>query len=352
MKLPAAKRPSRSFAKDAASKWLSVADPDVPASVVAEQALKTRLRFVLKQMKRTASRERPTDEDIHQLRVATRRATAALDVFRDFLPRGRRQRLRRQLRAIRQAASSVRDLDIVAIHLREQAALAKETPATSGRGDAGPDKTKKQNQRVQKRLAKRRRVGVCQVAKQVSKRKRQAMRQQGLKLLKRIKWRGDGPEPTLREAATVATHSRSVVFFSAAEKCQTSSSQASPSFPPAPKLHRLRIAAKRLRYSLELLSSVGDESAIAAASCLTEMQQILGVINDHATVRAYYETCASTRGKRHQKRYYRSLSAYEEVRLQEEIESFGEWWSPARQIAIRQHLKGNPSKRDSRASIP
>ena len=56
-------------------------------------------------------------EHVHQLRVATRRAGAALRVFRDCLPRKKHREVKRQLRTIRQAAGDARDWDVFLLGL-------------------------------------------------------------------------------------------------------------------------------------------------------------------------------------------------------------------------------------------
>ena len=49
----------------------------------------------------------------HQLRVATRRAGAALEIFRDCLPEKDYQTARKQLRRLRRAAGAARDWDVL-----------------------------------------------------------------------------------------------------------------------------------------------------------------------------------------------------------------------------------------------
>src|SRR5206468_5052202 len=51
-------------------------------------------------------------EDVHRLRVATRRAGAALKIFQPCLPDKVFRRVRKQLRALRRAAGEARDWDV------------------------------------------------------------------------------------------------------------------------------------------------------------------------------------------------------------------------------------------------
>lgn len=62
----------------------------------------------------TAGAGSPRDiQRVHQLRVATRRAIAAIDAFRDLLPTKRADWFTKQLRRIRRAAGEARDLDVL-----------------------------------------------------------------------------------------------------------------------------------------------------------------------------------------------------------------------------------------------
>ncbi len=57
------------------------------------------------------------------------------------------------------------------------------------------------------------------------------------------------------------------------------------------ELHNLRIAAKRLRYTLELFLSVLSPQATAAIEALTRLQDILGELHDHDVMIALLRLC-------------------------------------------------------------
>jgi CHAD domain-containing protein len=63
-------------------------------------------------------------EHVHQLRVGTRRAAAALRVFADALPRKHLKETRRTLRTIRRAAGDARDWDVFLVGLPTAKPLA------------------------------------------------------------------------------------------------------------------------------------------------------------------------------------------------------------------------------------
>lgn len=67
----------------------------------------------------------PTEERVHDLRVAIRRLQAALGAFDEFLPKRRTRLVRKQLRGLLRAAGAVRDRDI-AIELLSATGAAEE----------------------------------------------------------------------------------------------------------------------------------------------------------------------------------------------------------------------------------
>ena len=66
-------------------KWISDVSPDEPLLVVARCVLESRLEQVWHYLPRAAD-EPEHVENVHQLRVSTRRAMAALEIFQDLEP--------------------------------------------------------------------------------------------------------------------------------------------------------------------------------------------------------------------------------------------------------------------------
>ena len=56
---------------------------------------------------------RKNAERVHQLRVATRRAAAALDLYHDFVPRKIAKKMDARLKRIRRTAGDIRDCDML-----------------------------------------------------------------------------------------------------------------------------------------------------------------------------------------------------------------------------------------------
>src|SRR5579872_6321168 len=106
----------------AGGKWISDLAADVPLAEAARHVLAVRLRVVGEALPRAVHEADRDPEHVHQLRVATRRADAALRIFGCCLPQKAYKRARKRLRRIRRAAGAARDWDVFLIALRERAA--------------------------------------------------------------------------------------------------------------------------------------------------------------------------------------------------------------------------------------
>jgi CHAD domain-containing protein len=93
-------------------KWISGLRADMPVAEVAQRVLAVRLGVVLQRLTPAVEHADEDIEHVHQLRVGTRRAGAAVRIFADCVPRKLHRRIRRTLRAIRRAAGAARDWDV------------------------------------------------------------------------------------------------------------------------------------------------------------------------------------------------------------------------------------------------
>ena len=100
-------------------KWIAGLQSDTPVLEAAARVLKLRFKTVAHFLPLAANEPEKDVEYVHQLRVSSRRAVAALAMFTDLMPKKRLRPLRKQLRKIRRAAGNARDWDVVQIHLRD-----------------------------------------------------------------------------------------------------------------------------------------------------------------------------------------------------------------------------------------
>lgn len=95
----------------------SVVDKPPAIRAFALQQTRTLLRRLAYQVSRAS---RPGDpEAIHDLRVSVRRFSRCLRIFSQFLPDGKRRKVRRTLSDVMDLAAAVRDRDIALELLRE-----------------------------------------------------------------------------------------------------------------------------------------------------------------------------------------------------------------------------------------
>jgi CHAD domain-containing protein len=94
------------------SKWIEGLTPDMPVVDAARMVLTERLAAVGRRLFWALNQTEEDIEHVHQLRVSTRRAGAALNIFACCLPPKSLKRVRRQLRDLRRAAGQARDWDV------------------------------------------------------------------------------------------------------------------------------------------------------------------------------------------------------------------------------------------------
>jgi CHAD domain-containing protein len=111
-------------------KWIEGLTADTPLEEAARKVLGVRLRLVAEWLPRAVDEAERDVEHVHQLRVSTRRADAALRIFAGVLPRRAYREARRRLRTLRRAAGAARDWDVFlgALGERREGAAEAEGP--------------------------------------------------------------------------------------------------------------------------------------------------------------------------------------------------------------------------------
>ena len=237
------------------SKWF-VAAADERVIDVANRAVQEKLEDVMHRLALAADAAEQDAEAVRKLRVATRRAEAALRTFRDLLPRRATARVREHLRAVRKATNAARDDDVMLARLE---ALAAAEVLAVLRAD-------RQAAQHQVRALCRRFAGDGALARSVGELQRKARR-------------------------TFDAGGLSVETFGAWARARLARSAerfftgGSPDLADIDRLHDLRLRTKKLRYEIEILSGVFPESLRAEIyPILSELQDRLGEVNDGAVV--------------------------------------------------------------------
>lgn len=292
--------------------WIVVEDGHRPAGLVAARTLRKRLDAVWRELA-TAGAGSPHDvERVHQLRVATRRAIAAIDAFHDLLPGKRAEWFTKQLRRVRRAAGEARDLDVLTSRLAEE---------------YGHDRGGQARRRLVAMLSKQREVA------------RQPIRFEYERLLDEWLERVDRllagiatgrSQPTFRAYARRRFRPMMQHFFAAADRKLRS----------VDEMHALRIAGKKLRYAMEIFASMFAPRIRARCyDALERLQETLGDFTDHAAAadrlrRLAHETSAAAN-----RDVLERLRAREERRADQARKAFVKWWDAGRRRELRRRFE-------------
>lgn len=291
------------------AKWIEGVEDAAPLDQAAAAVVRQRIGMALSWAKRMGGSGAATPQEAHQLRVATRRAGAALGAFRACFDEGDARRLRKSLRSLRRAAADVRTADVHrALLLRQRRrASDEEKPALDA---------------LLRDLDERRERAVPALLEAVSKKRRAKVRGRLERAVGRVGAPADGPA-TFGEAAR-----SSLARFSGALH-----SAGSETTGGVEALHRVRLASKDLRYGLEIFAdALGPEIRRDLYPRLEELQETLGAVNDAAELstmldRQLAALDAGTEGHAERRTGLASLARRVRQQRDDLVAGFDEWWA-------------------------
>jgi CHAD domain-containing protein len=284
-------------------KWVLDVSPDDRPADVAVCALKARLGAVRHWLSRAAQKEDHDNlEGVHQLRVWTRRAAAAMKLFDPFLPRRRAAWLRKQLKRLRGAANEARDLDVLVER------LAREWSESQDRSSMNELRDQRSKSRQPIADIYDRLIQDDQFERRIAK------------LLKGICPRG--PTTAQLEAQRFGDWARDGLnsfvtkFFEAAPGRDADSAA----------LHKFRVRGKRLRYAMELLAGAfSDEFRDKLYPVIETLQDELGELNDHATAQGRLQKQLKKEVDPREIDHLRRVRDYEAARFEVGRQEFLNW---------------------------
>jgi CHAD domain-containing protein len=195
------------------------------------------------------------DRGVHQARVATRRLREAVPVFAVDPHSGQAGKASRKIRRLTRALGFVRELD-VAMHMLDELARSERVP----------------------------RLGVEEVRAHVLA-DRETRRAEMLRRLSRVD--ADKLNRRLTNVADAASETtdegwRAVLSTRIVKRTRrlAAAVEAAGQLYQPERLHEVRIAAKKLRYGLELAAEAGAASAAAHVRTIKRTQELLGRLND------------------------------------------------------------------------
>ena len=294
-------------------KWLDCVSPDALVSEAAQIGVRHRLGAVNHYLPLAAYEAADDVEYVHQLRVSTRRAQAALMMFSGALPRKKTRAFRKALKGIRFAASEAREIDVMRAHLKTEY------------GDQDGIR------QALKFLAKRREAAQRPLQRVAVK--HQFLGPQGLlrRYANRVHWRGEGPEPRWHDVARLQLNRLAVAFDDAADHVQQhAQTKENWDALQIDRVHQFRIRGKRLRYALELSVAVLDRDVQVLYTELQQIQKVLGDLNDRAVASHLLRVWSKSATKGRSRKLLKFLARQERARFEECVERLPSWWEGER----------------------
>ena len=252
----------------APGKWIKEIGADWPLADAARQVLSVRVEGLELLLPLAAERADEDDEYVHQLRVATRRSGAALDVFEPCLSPKRYRKTKRCLKRVRRAANDARECDVHRRLLEADRAAAE--PAVSD--VLG---------RVMSQLDEERRTAQLAIGKAAERYPVQRLRRSREKLVDAAR------EPDSRLRLIDRAGELIPAMLVGVRAAATSDLTALDS------VHELRLTCKRLRYAIEVLRACFSAGFDALYGSLGRLQEQLGDINDSHELRRRVEAWAA-----------------------------------------------------------
>ena len=248
-------------------------EQDAGYILFATEALLKRLQALTQEM--DGVRQAQDIEYIHRMRVASRRLRSAITLFEECLPRKKLPDWQKQVRRITRALGAARDTD-VQIDLLDQVLRHLQEPSAD-EVDEDVRRYPPGIERLRLRLRQRREKLQTDVsgaldaweASQVTEELGQTLRQQ---LVQARLSQVEAPSPRVYQQAYLITSLRLEEMLAY---------EASVYHPEqVEELHAMRIAAKRLRYTLEVFAPLYDDGLKQPLQTVRQVQDVLGDIHD------------------------------------------------------------------------
>jgi CHAD domain-containing protein len=280
-------------------------------------------------------------EHVHRLRVATRRAVAAVEMFERLCPRKKAARVARQLKRIRRAAGEARDLDVL---IERWSAVADRNPLSPQARLLGSARRKRESAQekivaLAKKLEKK---GFCERVDKLLSKVRPRGKSKAASTASFRGAKGDGTRDEAHRAArpSIAAAAREALVPLAEELSMAAAADVSDDRC----LHALRIRGKRLRYALELLAAVLPAAlAEGVHEQLVEMQDHLGAVNDRAAALARLRAWLDEASDLPETTALGEAIATEHAALADERAKFFRWWTDAQREELLEQLQSGLS---------
>jgi CHAD domain-containing protein len=206
-------------------------------------------------------------ECLHQARVASRRLRAALSTFRDCWPGKTFRKWRKQMRQFTVALGPARDIDVQVQYIQRTLADLPEDKRPCQAGVA----------RLLLRLRQRRESLQPRVVRALDSVEGSGVLKEMRSATERV-LTGQEDDPTSAASAFVFAQAREHIVRRLYKLMGYQGSLADPG--DRQRHHQMRVAAKRLRYTMELFKPAYRDTMDETLAAVKEMQTLLGAVHD------------------------------------------------------------------------
>ena len=289
-------------------KWIAGLHGDMPVNAAAKLTLTARLGAVRDRLPAAVFHADADIENVHQLRVSTRRAAAALRIFADCLPARLCERTRKTLRSLRRSAGAARDWDVFLDMVQTRLAKAPLKERTGLVFLLGFAYCQRESAQEQLRTAHEAKAEPFALAiAEVTETLEQA----------------DDTGKTLRDLA-------GALLAQLLRELETAAHADLQSYEA---LHKVRILGKQLRYAMEIFETCfAAELRQSYYPAIAEMQEILGLANDSFTAFERLNGLRTRLINAQPKQWprfrdgFEALLHFHERRLPQQRHKFEKWW--------------------------
>ncbi len=238
--------------------------PEPAAAIQVEEAIGAELAASIQRLTRSEDRLRAGGdaEDVHQMRVATRRLRSTLRVFRPALDGQWCDRLRRRLSGLADVLGDARDADVMLMRLDERIATLSEL---DGRSAAS----------LRAKLEQQCTAARTHLIEHLDSPTHKRLLSTLAAAAARPRFASSPPDDPLLAKAGEAW------------EALASSVDALGSEPSADELHKVRLLTKRVRYTAETLAPITSDDALRFAKRAADLQDVLGRIQDARVARSW-----------------------------------------------------------------
>jgi CHAD domain-containing protein len=265
----------------------------------------------------------PQPEQVHRMRIATRRMRVALRLFKEMLPGRAAKQFRDELRWFARALGEVRDLDVYAENFRDYR-------------EAVPPEQQHELGGYELHLRRTRAEARGRLSEIFADPRREALLGDLAALLE-----GGPPRNALRRWRSFRVKDGTGEYLRKSFKRLRKLGRKVDGRMPAEKLHELRIRAKRFRYEIELFAGVYPKLD-KAARATKELQDLLGEHQDACTASARlhdYAECFEPGSESATASALERLRAQQERKAADARERFSDEWGRFERTMRRVDLK-------------